>query len=216
MKVVAPRIRCIATVATCVLSLATLAVPATAAANPTVTLPPMTSTGSGPIIGGGSTSLGQLISQQLISFDKPDIQEVDGSDAAQFVAAAAGVDDRELASVFLLLQRALGCQPDPAGSGTGFGARAYRRSDGQWGGAMLVIAKSTVTDVDALKACIKSGWRRATAGGPDSMCNSGWTYPPFTGRRGGEGYFVLLAGTASDFCSVPNAKYRTTASSWPM
>ncbi len=81
---------------------------------------------------------------------------------------------------------------------------------------MLVIAKSTVTDVDALRACIKSGWRRATAGGPDSMCNSGWTYPPFTGRRGGEGYFVLLAGTASDFCSVPNAKYRTTASSWPM
>ncbi|CFS00869.1 putative secreted protein [Mycobacterium tuberculosis] len=48
------------------------------------------------------------------------------------------------------------------------------------------------------------------------MCNNGWTYPPFADtRRGEEGYFVLLAGTASDFCSAPNANYRTTASSWP-
>jgi hypothetical protein len=79
---------------------------------------------------------------------------------------------------------------------------------------MLVIAKSSVTDVDALTACAKSSWRRATAGTPTSMCNSGWSYPPFTGRKT-EGYFVLLAGTNSDFCSAPNANYRTNASGWP-
>jgi hypothetical protein len=46
------------------------------------------------------------------------------------------------------------------------------------------------------------------------MCNSGWSYPPFTGRKT-EGYFVLLAGTNSDFCNAPNANFRTNASGWP-
>ncbi|MEQ6323534.1 hypothetical protein ABDZ15_04130 [Mycobacterium canetti] len=192
--------------------LCALAATPTAAADPAATLPPMTSTGSGPIIGGGDPALRHRISQQLVSFDNPDVQEVDGSDAALFITAATAVANRDLASVFLPLQRALACQKD----NSGFGARAYRRTDGQWGGAMLVIAKSTVADVDALNACVKSGWRRATAGTPNSMCNSGWTYPPFADtRRGEEGYFVLLAGTASDFCSVPNANYRNTASGWP-
>lgn len=166
-------------VAACGLSLAVLAAAPTAGAEPTGALPPMTSSGSGPVIGDGDAALRQRISQQLFSFGDPTVQEVDGS-------------------------------------GAGFGARAYRRTDGQWGGAMLVVAKSTVSDVDALKACVKSGWRKATAGTPTSMCNNGWTYPPFADtRRGEEGYFVLLAGTASDFCSAPNANYRTTASSWP-
>ncbi|SOJ53091.1 hypothetical protein MSIMFB_00594 [Mycobacterium simulans] len=179
-------------------------------ADPNVTLPPMTSTGSGPVIGGGGAAQG--ISQQLFSFGNPNVQEVDGSDAAQFITAAAALTNRDLAIVFQPLQRALGCQQDNAG----FGARAYRRADGQWGGGMLVIAKSTVPNVDALTSCVKSGWRRATAGGEASMCNSGWSYPPFSDtRRGGQGYFVLLAGTASDFCSAPNANYRTTASGWP-
>jgi hypothetical protein len=170
-------------------------------------LPPMTSTGSGPVIGGGGSA---PIAQQLFSFHDPNVQEVDGSDAAQFITAAAGVSNRDIATVFQPLQRALSCQPN----GAGFGARAYRRADGQWGGGMLVIAKSSVTDVDALTACAKSSWRRATAGTPTSMCNSGWSYPPFTGRKT-EGYFVLLAGTNSDFCSAPNANYRTNASGWP-
>ncbi|KAA1248977.1 hypothetical protein F0Q45_17600 [Mycobacterium simiae] len=183
-----------------------------AAADPSVTLPPMTSTGAGPVIGVGDAGLQQRISQQLYSFGNPDVQEVNGSDAAQFITAAAAVTNRDLASVFQPLQRVLGCQQNNAG----FGARAYRRADGQWGGGMLVIAKSTVPDVDALKSCVKSSWRRATAGGEASMCNSGWSYPPFSDtRRGGEGYFVLLAGTASDFCSAPNANYRNTASGWP-
>jgi hypothetical protein len=181
---------------------------ATAGADPTVTLPPMTSTGAGPVIGGAAA--GQ-IGQQLFSFGNPDVQEVNGSDAAQFITAAAAVTDRDLASVFLPLQRALGCQQN----GAGFGARAYRRNDGQWGGAMLVIARSTVSNVDALTACVKSSWRRPTVGGPNAMCDSGWTYPPFSDIRKTEGYFVLLAGTNSDFCSAPNANYRTTASSWP-
>ncbi|OSC42716.1 hypothetical protein [Mycobacterium decipiens] len=203
-------------IAACGLSLSALAATPNAAADPTVTLPPMTSTDSGPIIGGGDAAGQQRISQQLFSFGNPDIQEVNGSDAARFITAAAAVANRDLASVFLPLQRALGCQQNTAGPGTGFGARAYRRTDGQWGGAMLVIAKSVIADVDALNACVKSGWRRATAGGPNSMCNSGWTYPPFADtRRGEEGYFVLLAGTASDFCSAPNANYRNTASGWP-
>ncbi|MDT5220210.1 MAG: hypothetical protein QOF15_2315 [Mycobacterium sp.] len=170
-------------------------------------LPPMTSTGSGPVIGGGGSA---PIAQQLFSFHDPNVQEVDGSDAAQFITAAAGVSNRDIATAFQPLQRALGCQPN----GAGFGARAYRRTDGQWGGGMLVIAKSSVTDVDALTACAKSSWRRATAGTPTSMCNSGWSYPPFTGRKT-EGYFVLLAGTNSDFCNAPNANFRTNASGWP-
>ncbi|WP_421845934.1 hypothetical protein [Mycobacterium sp.] len=189
------------------------AVSATGHAEPAVTLPPMTSTDAGPIIGGGDSALERRISEQLVSFDTPEVEEVDGSDAAQFIAAAADVADRELASVFLLLQRALGCQQK---AGAGFGARAYRRTDGRWGGAMLVIAESAVPDVDALTACITSGWRRATAGAPNSMCNNGWSYPPFANtRRGEQSYFVLLAGTASDFCSVPNANYRNKARSWP-
>jgi hypothetical protein len=177
----------------------------TAGADPA--LPPMTSTGSGPVIGGGGSA---AIAQQLFSFHDPNVQEVDGSDAAQFITAAAGVSNRDVATAFQPLQRALGCQPN----GAGFGARAYRRADGQWGGGMLVIAKSSVPDVDALTSCAKSSWRRATAGTPTSMCNSGWSYPPFTGRKT-EGYFVLLAGTNSDFCSAPNANFRTNASGWP-
>lgn len=162
-------------VAACGLSLAVLAAAPTAGAEPTGALPPMTSSGSGPVIGDGDAALRQRISQQLFSFGDPTVQEVDGSDAAQFITAAAAVADRDVASVFLPLQRVLGCQQNTAGSGAGFGARAYRRTDGQWGGAMLVVAKSTVSDVDALKACVKSGWRKATAGTPTSMCNNGWT-----------------------------------------
>lgn len=136
-------------VAACGLSLAVLAAAPTAGADPTGALPPMTSSGSGPVIGDGDAALRQRISQQLFSFGDPTVQEVDGSDAAQFITAAAAVADRDVASVFLPLQRVLGCQQNTAGSGAGFGARAYRRTDGQWGGAMLVVAKSTVSDVEA-------------------------------------------------------------------
>lgn len=185
-----------------------IALAAPAGADPA--LPPMTSTGAGPVIGGGGPAA--QIGQQLYSFNNPDIQEVNGSDAAQFIAAAAGVSNRDVASVFQPLHRALGCQQNNAG----FGARAYRRSDGQWGGGMLVIAKSTVSDVEALKACVKGSWRRAVAGSPTTPCNSGWNYPPFSDtRRGAEGYFVLLSGTNSDFCNGPNANFRTNASGWP-
>ena len=171
-------------------------------------LPPMTPTGSGPVVGGGANT---SIAQQLFSFHDANIQEVDGSDAAQFIAAASGVANREVATVFQPLQRALGCQVN----GSGFGARAYRRNDGQWGGGMLVIAKSSVTNVEALTACAKSSWRRATVGTPTSMCNSGWSYPPYSDIKRGEGYFVLLSGTNSDFCTGPNANFRNNANSWP-
>lgn len=180
----------------------------TAAADPAPGLPPMTSTGSGPVIGGGNNA---AIAQQLFSFKDPNVQEVDGSDAAGFITAASALTNRDLATVFQPLQRALGCQTN----GTGFGARAYRRTDGQWGGGMLVIAKSSAQNVEALTACAKSSWRRATVGSPTSMCNSGWSYPPFSDTRKGEGYFVLLAGTNSDFCTPPNANFKGKASSWP-
>ena len=54
----------------------------TAHADP-VTLPPMTSTNSGPVIGGGGAA--PQMSQQLKSLSDPNVQEVDGSDAAQFI-----------------------------------------------------------------------------------------------------------------------------------
>jgi hypothetical protein len=197
-------------IAACGLSLAAVAAMPTASADPTVTLPPMTSSGGGPIIGGGGTAA-QGISQQLTSLGNPNVQEVDGSDAAQFITAAAAVTNQQLAAPFALLRRALACQNNNAG----FGARAYRRADGQWGGAMLVAAKSATPNVDALIACAKTNWRRPTAGSDTSMCDSGWTTPNSFESRGGEAYYILLAGTADDFCSGLNGKYKSNANAWP-
>jgi len=175
-----------------------------------VTLPAMASTNAGPVIGGGGAA--PQMSQQLKSLGDPNVQEVDGSDAAQFITAAAAVTNRDLASPFMALQRALSCQQNNAG----FGARAYRRNDGQWGGAMLVIAKSTYPNTDAMKSCEMSNWRRPSAGSTTSMCNSGWTYPPQTFNNKGGDYTVLLAGTNSDFCTALNGNYKNgTASAWP-
>ncbi|WP_082930010.1 hypothetical protein [Mycobacterium sp. 1164966.3] len=183
----------------------------TAGADPSVALPPMTSSGGGPIVGGGDEAAQGRMSLQLTSRNNPDIQEVDGSDAAAFINAAAGLTDLRLAAPFQLLQRALGCQKDNAG----FGARAYRRADGQWGGAVLVIAKSATSDVDTLTNCVSSSWPKPTAGAATSMCNSGWTYPTSGENHRPETYYILLAGTASDFCSVPDANYRNYATAWP-
>lgn len=146
--------RIVVAVAVCGLSLGALTVAPKAAADPTVTLPPMTSTGSGPMIAGTGAAPG--LSQQLTGLNNPNVQEVDGSDAAQFITAAASVTDPQLAAPFVLLHRALACQGNGAGSGPPFGARAYRRADGRWGGAMLVAAKSATANVDALVSCVKT------------------------------------------------------------
>ena len=205
MGVIADRIR--VNVAACCLFLgAGVGMPA-ATADPSVTLPPMTPSGAGPIIGGGSNA---AISQQLTSLGNPNVQEVDCSDAAQFITAAAAVPNPQLAAPFALLRRALACQNNNAG----FGARAYRRTDGQWGGAMLVTSKSTFPNVDALTSCAQTNWRRPKAGSETSMCNNGWTTPT-SGDRRAESYYILLAGTADDFCTGLNGKYRNNASGWP-
>lgn len=172
------------------------------------TLPAMTSSGAAPIIGGGSNA---EIAQQLFSFGKPDVQEVDGSDAAQFITTAAASTSSQLAAPFSLMRRALACQTNNAG----FGARAYRRSDGQWGGAMVVAAKTATPNVDGLVACAKTNWRRATAGTPSSLCNSGWSTPNTFESRRGETYYVLLAGTANDFCTAVNGKFKDNSNGWP-
>jgi hypothetical protein len=181
-----------------------------ATADPAVTLPPMTTGGGGPIIGGGNNA---GIAQQLTGLGKPDVQEVDGSDAGQFITAAAAVSNPQLAAPFGLLKRALACQTNNAG----FGARAYRRSDGLWGGAMLVAAKSATPNVDALNSCAKTNWRKPSAGSDTAMCNSGWTTPnSFDSRRSNaEAYYIFLAGTTDDFCTALNAKYKTNAAAWP-
>ena len=174
-----------------------------------VTLPAMTSGGGGPIIGGGN-NVG--IAQQLTSLGNPNIQEVDGSDAAQFITAAAAVTNSQLAAPFSLLRRGLACQNNNAG----FGARAYRRNDGLWGGAMLVTSKSATPNIDALNACAKTNWRRATLGSDTSMCNSGWTTAnSFSSRENAEAYYILLAGTNDDFCTGLNGKYKTKYNAWP-
>lgn len=181
-----------------------------ATADPAVTLPPMTTGGGGQIIGGGNNA---GIAQQLTGLGKPDVQEVDGSDAGQFITAAAAVSNPQLAAPFGLLKRALACQTNNAG----FGARAYRRSDGLWGGAMLVAAKSATPNVDALNSCAKTNWRKPSAGSDTAMCNSGWTTPnSFDSRRSNaEAYYIFLAGTTDDFCTALNAKYKTNAAAWP-
>jgi hypothetical protein len=174
-----------------------------------VTLPAMTSGGGGPIIGGGNNA---GIAQQLTSLGNPNVQEVDGSDAAQFITAAAAVNNPQLAAPFSLLRRGLACQNNNAG----FGARAYRRNDGQWGGAMLIAAKSATPNVDALNACGQTNWRRATLGTDTSMCNSGWTTQnAFSSHENSEAYYILLAGTNDDFCTGLNGKYKTGFRAWP-
>ena len=194
-------------VAACCLFLgAAVGIP-TAVADPTVTLPPMTSTSGGSIIGGGSNA---AISQQLTSLGNPNVQEVDGSDAAQFITAAAALANPQLAAPFALLRRVFACQNNNAG----FGARAYRRTDGQWGGAMLVTSKSSTPNLDALSSCAQTNWRRPTAGTETSMCNNGWTTPTSLDRKS-ESYFILLAGTTDDFCRGLNGKYKTNANGWP-
>lgn len=191
-----------------VLALGVAAVAPAAGADPTVALPPMTSTGGGPIIGGGSNA---GIAAQLFSFGTPNVQEVDGSDAAQFITAAAGSPNQQLAAPFSLMRRALACQTNNAG----FGARAYRRGDGQWGGAMVVAAKSATPNVDALAGCAKTNWRRATAGTQSSLCNTGWSTPNTYESRRGETYYILLAGTADDFCTAVNGKFKDNSNGWP-
>lgn len=190
------------------LALAAVAIVPPAGADPTAALPPMASTGSGPIIGGGSNA---GIAAQLFSFGTPNVQEVDGSDAAQFVTAAAGAANQQLAAPFSLMRRALACQTNNAG----FGARAYRRSDGQWGGVMVVAAKSATPNVDGLVGCVKTNWHRATVGTQSSLCNSGWSTPNTYESRRGETYYVLLAGTADDFCTAVNDKFKDNSNGWP-
>lgn len=199
----------ISAIAACALAVGAWAAPATAVADPTGTLPPMTPTGAGPIIGGKGDA--SQMSQQLKSLNDPAVQEADGSDAAQFIGAAASIANRDLTSPFMALQRALSCQQNNAG----FGARAYRRNDGLWGGAMLVIPKSAYPDAAAMKACAMTNWRRPSAGSTTSMCNSGWTYPPQQFNNKGGDYSVMLAGTTSDFCAKLNGNYTGTASPWP-
>lgn len=80
---------------------------------------------------------------------------------------------------------------------------------------MLVAAKSTVPNVDALKSCAMTNWRRSAPGGEASMCNSGWTTPTNGDLRRVEIYYILLAGTAADFCSGLNDKLKNNASGWP-
>jgi hypothetical protein len=173
-----------------------------------VTLPAMTSGGGGPIIGGGSNA---GIAGQLTSLGNPNVQEVDGSDAAQFITAAAAVANQQLAAPFSLLRRGLACQTNNAG----FGARAYRRNDGLWGGAMLVTAKSATPSVDALNACAQTNWRKPTLGSDTAMCNSGWTTQNAFTHRESENYYILLAGTNVDFCTGLNGKYKTGFNAWP-
>jgi hypothetical protein len=173
-----------------------------------VTLPAMTSGGGGPIIGGGSNA---GIAGQLTSLGNPNVQEVDGSDAAQFITAAAAVANQQLAAPFSLLRRGLACQTNNAG----FGARAYRRNDGLWGGAMLVTAKSATPNVDALNACAQTNWRKPTLGSDTAMCNSGWTTQNAFTHRESENYYILLAGTNVDFCTGLNGKYKTGFNAWP-
>ncbi|UDM34507.1 hypothetical protein [Mycobacterium ulcerans] len=177
-------------------------------AAPGAVLPPIPSTGGGPIIGGGDEAAQSRIARQLMSVGNADVQEGDGADAASFIMDSAQVADSRLASAFAPLQRALGCQK----VNTSFGARAYRRSDG--GGGMLVIAKSATSDMQALTGCIRSVWPAATAGGSNAMCAHGWTYPTSGQDHRPETYHILLAGTAADFCAKLE-DYANFATNWP-
>lgn len=195
--------------AACLLAITALVSTPTAAADPNVVLPPIASTGGGPIIGGGDEAAQSRISLQLTSLGNPDVQEGDGADAAAFIMDSANiVANSRFTSTFVPLQRALGCQKD----NTSFGARAYRRADGLWGGAVLVIAQSATANMDALTNCIKPIWPGSTVGG---RCASGWTYPTSGQNHRPETYYILLAGTSGDFCASFNSNYANYATRWP-
>ncbi len=196
------------TIAVGALSLAATTAFGTPVAAADVVLPPIPSTGGGPIIGGGDEAAQTRISMQLNNIGPTEVQEGDGADAATFIMESAGLP--RFSSTFTPLQRALGCQRD-----TSFGARAYRRADGQWGGALLVIAKSATPDLNALTACVKPAWPATTSGGPASMCANGWTYPTSGENHRPETYYILLAGTSADFCGSFNSSYANYASAWP-
>ena len=124
------------------------------------------------------------MSQQLKSLSDPNVQEVDGSDAAQFIAAAAALANRDLATPFMAAAagawHASRTTPDsgraPTGATTGSGAARCWSS-----------SKSAYPDTDAMKACEMSNWRRPSAGSTMSMCNSGWAYPPLDfNKKGGD------------------------------
>ncbi|MDT5223750.1 MAG: hypothetical protein QOG19_1157 [Mycobacterium sp.] len=186
----------------------TAALAPTAAADPNVLLPPIAATGGGPIIGGGDEAAQARIALQLNTLGNPDVQEGDGADAASFINDSAGLSDPRFSSTFTPLQRALGCQKD----NTSFGARAYRRADGLWGGAELVIAKSATSNIDALTSCVKAVWPGSTVGG---RCANGWTYPTSGENHRPETYYILLAGTSGDFCGSFNKNYTNYATPWP-
>ncbi len=158
---------------------------------------PMTSSGSGSVI--WQTVALQPDSDLTAAFSFWRSHRPGGSDAAQFITAVRG-------------PRCMACRRSgwcwaanrtQPGSGPA-GARAYRRTDGQWEARCWSSPRAPL-DV-ALKA---RGWS-ATAGNADfSMCVNGWTYPPLADtRRGEEGYFCWPAGL--DLCSAPNANYRTS------
>jgi hypothetical protein len=197
--------RIVVMVAAALLSAAGLGAPVAAA---DVALPPITPTYGGPIIGGGDEAAQARIALQLNSFDNPDVQESDGNAAAGFIAASAGSANPDFSVAFTPLQRALVCQRD----NSSFGARAYRRTDGQWGGAVLVVAKSATSNLDALTTCIKIIWPRPKGA---SMCASGWTYPTSGENHRPETYYILLAGTSGDFCGSFDTNYANYATKWP-
>lgn len=170
-------------------------------------LPPIASTGGGPIIGGGDQAAEARISMQLTSLDRADVHEGDGADAAAYIMDSAGLTNPRFSSTFTPQRRVLGCQKD-----TSFGARAYRRADGLWGGAVLVIAKSATSDLEALTSCVKANWTGSTVGG---MCANGWTYPTSGENHHPETYYILLAGTSGDFCGAFNSSYTNFATPWP-
>ncbi len=148
----------------------------------------------------------------MFSFGDPTVQGVlDGSDAAQ-LSRPQRVADRDVASVFC---RCSGCRAANKHSRLGAGlGRAYRRTDG-YGRRDAGRRQEHTLTFDALKACVKSGWRKATAGTPTSMCKRLDLPRSPTPAGAKEGYFTLLAGTGLDLLQCPNANYRTTASSWP-
>jgi hypothetical protein len=80
---------------------------------------------------------------------------------------------------------------------------------------MLVMAKSATNDVDELARCVRSNRRAASAGTTATMCDSGWTYPTSGENHRLETYYILLAGTNSEFCGAFDGNYRNYATGWP-
>ena len=207
MKPIAYRIGVL--LAACGLSLGAAAAMPAAYADPSVTLPPMTSGGGGPIIGGGSTrrESRSSCSALAIRMSKRSTART-RRNSSRPPPRWPTRSSRRPSRCCVGRWRARPTTPDsgraPIDATTGNGeARCWSRPR---------APHRTSTTWPAAPRPIGAGPRPVRK--RRCATTAGATPNTYESRRG-ETYYILLAGTAADFCSALNAKYKDNSNGWP-